>query len=154
MPFRPSTAPQRTITVRRAGGLAVLIAAVAILAILTAIGGQASRAHTDRHLQPSTPNARTTHATDPKGRGSTGAGSNLRPGSDTSVLPGPVLIADRDNNQLLEVSPQGRVLWRFPQRGDLARRQTFLLPDDAFFSPDGRKIVVTQEDDFTISSST
>ncbi len=80
-----------------------------------------------------------------------GASGNLRPGSDPRVLPGPVLIADRDNNRLLEVSPDGRVLWRFPAAGDLARGQTFLLPDDAFFSPDGRQIVVTQEDDSAIS---
>lgn len=85
-------------------------------------------------------------------RGATGAiTSNLAPGSDPSVLPGPILIADRDNNRLLEVSPQGRVLWRFPEPGELAAGQTFRLPDDAFFSPDGRRIVVTQEDDFVIS---
>jgi DNA-binding beta-propeller fold protein YncE len=75
----------------------------------------------------------------------------LRRGSNPAVLPGPVLIADRDNNRLLEVSPQGRVLWRFPARGDLARGQTFLLPDDAFYSPDGREVVATQEDDSVIS---
>jgi hypothetical protein len=80
-----------------------------------------------------------------------GGSGNLQPGSDPSVLPGPVLIADRDNNRLIEVSPRGRVLWRFPERGDLAPGETFLLPDDAFFSPDGREVVVTQEDDFTIS---
>jgi DNA-binding beta-propeller fold protein YncE len=62
-----------------------------------------------------------------------------------------VLIADRDNNRLLEVSPTGQILWRFPQAGDLAAGQSFLLPDDAFFSPDGREVVVTQEDDFAIS---
>jgi DNA-binding beta-propeller fold protein YncE len=82
---------------------------------------------------------------------SAGVSRSLRPGSNPTVLPGPVLIADRDNNRLLEVSPAGRVLWRFPAPGDLARGQTFELPDDAFFSPDGRKIVVTQEDDFAIS---
>src|SRR6266516_6266584 len=70
----------------------------------------------------------------------------LQPGSDPSVLPGPVLIGDRDNNRLVEVSPDGRVLWRFPAPGDLAPGQTFLLPDDAFFSPDGRQVIVTQED--------
>jgi len=80
-----------------------------------------------------------------------GSRSNLRPGSDPDVLPGPVLIADRDNNRLVEVSPQGTVLWRFPEGGDLAPGQTFLLPDDAFFTPDGREIVATQEDDFAIS---
>jgi hypothetical protein len=79
------------------------------------------------------------------------AGGNLRAGSDPSVLPGPVLIADRDNNRLLEVSPTGQVLWRFPNTGDLALGQSFELPDDAFFSPDGHEVVVTQEDDFVIS---
>ncbi len=78
-------------------------------------------------------------------------GTTLRAGSDPGVLPGPVLIADRDNNRLLEVSPTGHVLWRFPRPGALVPGQSFLLPDDAFYSPDGRQIVVTQEDDFTIS---
>jgi DNA-binding beta-propeller fold protein YncE len=76
---------------------------------------------------------------------------NLRAGSNPAVLPGPVLIADRDNNRLIDVSPEGRVLWRFPARGDLARGQTFLLPDDAFYSPNGREVVATQEDDSVIS---
>ena len=49
------------------------------------------------------------------------------------------------------MSPQGRVLWRFPAPGDLAPGQTFKLPDDAFFSPDGQRVIVTQEDDFVIS---
>jgi hypothetical protein len=62
-----------------------------------------------------------------------------------------VLIADRDNNRLEEVSPDGRILWRFPSRGALAGSQTFRVPDDAFFSPDGRLVIVTQEDDFVIS---
>jgi hypothetical protein len=75
----------------------------------------------------------------------------LRPGSDPRVLPGPVLIADRDNNRLIEISPQGRLLWRFPSPGDLAPGQSFLSPDDAFFSPNGRQVIATQEDDFAIS---
>ncbi len=78
-------------------------------------------------------------------------GTGLLAGSEPGALPGPVLIADRGNNRLLEVSPTGQILWRFPQPGDLTRGQSFLLPDDAFYSPDGRQIVVTQEDDFTIS---
>ena len=79
------------------------------------------------------------------------ASVNLRPGSDPSVLPAPVLIADDDNNRLLEVDPTGRVLWRFPAPGDLLPGQTFRRPDDAFFSPDGRQLIVTQEDDFVIT---
>jgi outer membrane protein assembly factor BamB len=80
----------------------------------------------------------------------TGSG-HLQPGSDPSVLPGPILIADRANNRLIVVDPQGRVRWQFPRPGDLARGQTFKVPDDAFFSPDGTKIIATEEDDFVIS---
>ena len=72
-------------------------------------------------------------------------------GSDPSVLPGGVLIADHMNNRLLIVDPQGRVRWRFPEPGNLAPGQTFLAPDDAFFTADGRYIVATQEDDQVIS---
>ena len=75
----------------------------------------------------------------------------LAPGSDPSVLPGDVLIADHRNNRLLIIDPQGRVRWEFPRPGDLAPGQTFLVPDDAFFSPDGQDIVATQEDDYVIS---
>ena len=75
----------------------------------------------------------------------------LAPGSDPSVLPADVLIADHHNNRLLIVDPQGRIRWEFPRPGDLAPGQTFLQPDDAFFSPDGRYIIVTQEDDYVVS---
>jgi hypothetical protein len=140
----PSTAGQRTIMWRRARALAVFIVPVAI--ILAATGSQAS------HRAPTGAGAaharRVAHRSRRRGSAPT---ANLRPGSNPSVLPGPVLIADRNNNRLLEVSPQGRVLWRFPQPGDLAPGQTFVLPDDAFFSPDGREIVATQEDDFAVS---
>jgi hypothetical protein len=80
----------------------------------------------------------------------TGSG-HLQPGSKPGVLPGPVLIADEANNRLVIVDPQGRILWRFPRRGDLPRGQSFLVPDDAFFAPDGRRIIATEEDDFVVS---
>jgi N-acetylneuraminic acid mutarotase len=76
---------------------------------------------------------------------------HLAPGSHSSVLPGDVLIADHKNNRLLIIDPQGRVRWEFPRPGDLAPGQTFLQPDDAFFSPDGKYIIATQEDDQVIS---
>jgi outer membrane protein assembly factor BamB len=76
---------------------------------------------------------------------------HLQSGSDPSVLPGPVLIADRDNNRLVVIDPRGRVRWEFPRAGDLAPGQTFKVPDDAFFTPDGRQIIVTEEDDYVIS---
>ncbi len=80
-----------------------------------------------------------------------GGPGRLAPGSDPAALPADVLIADHHNNRLVIVDPQGRIRWEFPRPGDLAPGQTFLQPDDAFFSPDGRQIVVTQEDDQVIS---
>jgi hypothetical protein len=74
----------------------------------------------------------------------------LAAGSDPSVLPGPVLIADRSNNRLLIVDPQGRVRWVWPSPSEL-RGASFLVPDDAFFTPDGRHVIATQEDDFVIT---
>jgi hypothetical protein len=81
----------------------------------------------------------------PRGRG------HLAPHSDPAALPGDILIADKNNNRLLVVDPQGRIRWQFPQPGDLARGQTFRIPDDAFFSPDGKDIIATEEDDSVIS---
>ncbi len=138
---RRSAARRRTIMRRRAVALAVPIALVAAVAIATGQGGKSSPTGSAARARAGVLALRARQA----------PSANLRPGSDPAVLPGPVLIADRDNNRLLEVSPQGRVLWRFPTPGDLAPGQTFLLPDDAFFSPDGRQVVVTQEDDFAIS---
>jgi outer membrane protein assembly factor BamB len=79
-----------------------------------------------------------------------GTAGFLQPGSDPSVLPADVLIADKRNNRLIVIDPQGRLVWQFPRPGDLAVGQTFLIPDDAFFSPDGKYIVATEEDDFAI----
>lgn len=76
---------------------------------------------------------------------------NLRPGSNPSALPAPVLIADHMNNRLLVINPNGSLAWEFPRPGDLGPGQSFNVPDDAFFTPDGKQIVVTQEDDQVIS---
>lgn len=78
------------------------------------------------------------------------AAGQLRPGSDPTALPSSLLIADKLNNRLIIVDPQGRLRWRFPRHGDLPRGQTFRVPDDAFFTPDGRFIVATEEDDYVV----
>jgi DNA-binding beta-propeller fold protein YncE len=147
VPTRPRAARRRTIRRRRAGALAILVTLLATAAIASGAdddsGSSRSASVRDR---PAGAQHRRRSA-----RGNSGATPNLRPGSDPSVLPGPVLIADRNNNRLLEVAPSGKVLWRFPESGELAHDQTFKLPDDAFFSPDGRSVTVTQEDDFVIS---
>jgi len=76
---------------------------------------------------------------------------HLAPGSDPAALPAGVLVADHMNNRLVIIDPHGRIRWVFPKPGDLTPGQTFLVPDDAFFSADGRYIVATQEDDQVIS---
>jgi len=72
--------------------------------------------------------------------------SPIAPGSDPSVLPGPVLIADEGNDRLVEVDPRGRTIWEFPRPGDLAPGVEFKAPDDAFFTPDGKQIIATEEE--------
>jgi DNA-binding beta-propeller fold protein YncE len=84
-------------------------------------------------------------------RGTATIGGNLQVGSDPSALPGPILIADEGNNRLVEIDPTGKILWEFPRPGDLAPGETFKVPDDAFFTPDGKQVIATQEEDFVLS---
>jgi len=139
---------RRTIRRRRLVALAVPTALALSVAILTHDHGRSGDANAVAHHGILAAHARRSYG---NANLSSDPAEGLRPGSDPKVLPGPVLIADRNNNRLVEVSPDGRVLWRFPAPGELAAGQTFLLPDDAFFSPDGRQVIVTQEDDFVIS---
>jgi hypothetical protein len=133
--------------------VAVTVTVVCLIALIVVVQGLGSHARGDLadHVGDAarSPGKASSQVT-ASARGSSSDGGLLA-GSNPSVLPGPVLIADRDNNRLLEVSPTGQVLWRFPESGDLAPEQSFNLPDDAFFSPDGSEIVATQEDDFVIS---
>lgn len=62
------------------------------------------------------------------------------------MVPGDVLLADEGNNRLVIVDPRGRVAWTFPQPGDLPAGVRFESPDDAFFTPDGRQIIATEEE--------
>jgi len=57
-------------------------------------------------------------------------------------LPYPVVIADRRNNRLIEVAPDKRILWQF-QSPDL---KIYHDNDDVFFSPDGRLLAISEED--------
>ena len=55
-------------------------------------------------------------------------GPFLAHGSDPTVLPAPVIVADEDNNRLVIIDPQGRTLWEFPRPGDLApARPSYVL---------------------------
>jgi hypothetical protein len=67
------------------------------------------------------------------------------PPTRSRIVPGYLMIADRDNNRLLLVAPDKRVVWSFPRPGDLRAGQTFRDPDDAFWTPGYRAISVNEE---------
>jgi hypothetical protein len=81
---------------------------------------------------------------------STATRLGLPPLRGRSPLPGYLMIADRDNDRIIVVSPGKRVVWRFPRRGDLRRGQRFAGPDDAFVTPGGRMIITNEEFSDTI----
>ena len=66
-------------------------------------------------------------------------------------VPGYVLIADRNNDRLLIVSPSKRVVWTFPRPGDVRPGQSFHDPDDAFFTPGYKAISINEEFNETVS---
>ena len=94
---------------------------------------------------PTTQPAATVAANAPIPLTATGPGW-LAPGSDPSVLPGPVLIADGGGNRVLIIDSSGRTLWEFPRAADLTAGQTFKAPEVAWFSPDSKQVVVASED--------
>jgi outer membrane protein assembly factor BamB len=120
--------------------LSFLLLLAALAAVAAGCGGGSPHGATTRQRGPAKPKPAKPQA------GSFAPPRSAKPhlarGSDPSALPADVLIADRSNNRLLVVDPRGRIVWRFPRPGG----QSLPLPDDAFFSPDGRQIVVTEED--------
>lgn len=124
---------------RRRTGLA--LAAAAVVATLTTVQLAGGRQGHSVSTVPTLPGA-PAHVTLPHASGP----GHLAAGSDPRVLPGNVLLADEGNDRLIVVDPQGRVTWSFPQPGDLAAGVQFKSPDDAFFTPDGRQIIATEEE--------
>ena len=61
------------------------------------------------------------------------------------------MIADRDNNRIIVVAPDHRVVWRFPRPGEITPGQSFAGPDDAFLTPSGRAIITNEEFSNTIA---
>lgn len=57
-------------------------------------------------------------------------------------LPGYLLVADRDNNRVLLISPSKRIVWTSPRLHG---------PDDAFFTPGYRSIITNEEFNDTLT---
>jgi hypothetical protein len=61
-------------------------------------------------------------------------------------VPGYLLIADRNNDRIVLVSPDTkRVVWQFPRAGDVRSSRSFNDPDDAFFTPGYSGISTNEE---------
>ena len=103
----------------------------------------------------------------PGGTTSSGASSSAAPppspsgGSSSSAaagpavwpgpLPHPILIADRGNSRILEVTPAQQVVWQFPAPAGLPAGQSFVGGDDAFFTPGGGAVISNEEHNATIA---
>jgi hypothetical protein len=129
---------------------------VAVAAATVLAGCTGGPAHRSSSLSPSNPASVPAHATAPPTPSTTAAVTGtlgllgLPPPPAGSPLPGYLLIADRDNNRLIVVDPQGRVVWQFPQAGELADQQ-FAGPDDAFLTPNGTGFITNEEFSDTIA---
>ena len=150
---RAPAARRRLVRRRRRLLRTVFVLAVAVtllvLRVTGSFGTTSDTTATSARRHP--PVHRTRHNQQPTPTTNGAPSPYLTPGSNPAVLPTSILIADHMNNRLLIVNPEGRITWEFPEPGDLAPGQTFLVPDDAFFTPNGKEIVVTEEDDDVIS---
>jgi hypothetical protein len=58
------------------------------------------------------------------------------------ILPGYLLVADRNNDRVILLSPDRRIVWQ---------RTGFRQPDDAFFTPGYRGVITNEEFDETLT---
>ncbi len=61
-------------------------------------------------------------------------------------LPYPIVIADRRNNRLIEVTPDKRIVWEFPS----PNLKIYRGNEDVNFSADGRLLAVSEEDNYDV----
>jgi Kelch motif len=122
------------------------IASASMLAGLAAIAAGCGSSPAPNLPRASAPGGRTTPAVAHRARPRAPAAVALGlPPVPHGPVPGYVLIADRNNNRLLIVSPAGRIVWSFPHPGDVRAGQSFRDPDDAFFVPGYRRVVTNEE---------
>jgi hypothetical protein len=70
-----------------------------------------------------------------------------------SKRPGPagyILIADRGNNRVLVVNPQGEVVFLYPTPEDLAKGRRLVYNDDTFVAPGGQALIANEEDNHAV----
>jgi hypothetical protein len=70
-----------------------------------------------------------------------------------SALPGPagyILIADRGNNRVLVVNPQGQIVFVYPTPEDLSKGRRLVYNDDTFVVPGGQALIANEEDNHAV----
>jgi DNA-binding beta-propeller fold protein YncE len=70
-----------------------------------------------------------------------------------SKLSGPagyILIADRGNNRILVVDPQGKTVFTYPTAADLRMGRRLVYNDDTFVEPGGQALIANEEDNHAI----
>jgi DNA-binding beta-propeller fold protein YncE len=75
----------------------------------------------------------------------------LAPVAPSSPLPGYLLVADRENNRVVMVGPDKRIVWQFPGSHGSGSGGGLVGPDDAFLTPDGRFIATNEENSDTVA---
>jgi DNA-binding beta-propeller fold protein YncE len=150
-PMKPTLDATRPRPSRR-----VLMAAALSAALAVPGAAAADKAATPQRIAPDV--ALTGGIDDPKGAGVVSSGATLPPIPPVSgsrrapvaswgrPLPWPIVIADRRNNRLIEVAPDKRIVWEFPTP-NLA---IYSGNEDVNFSPDGRRLAVSEEDNFDV----
>jgi DNA-binding beta-propeller fold protein YncE len=63
---------------------------------------------------------------------------------------GYMLIADRGNNRILVVDPQGRTVFLYPTPADLQAGRRLFYNDDTFVVPGGQALIANEEDNHAI----
>jgi hypothetical protein len=145
---------------RRLAALTALVTIVVVVVIASS-GGGSSRSHR------ATPRAKAVVSGGPLAPASVGGLAALwapqnvvgiQPGTAAayeaaSKLPGPagyILIADRGNNRILVVGPQGRTVFLDPTPADIRAGRQLIYNDDTFVEPGGQSLIANEEDNHAI----
>jgi DNA-binding beta-propeller fold protein YncE len=144
---RIARGPERRGPVARGRLAATLVAAAAVLATGCGATGSAARSgHADARSANRAATGAQRASADP-----VLARLGLPPVPAGSVLPGYLLIADRENNRIIVVSPDRRIVWRFPRGPGPVRGGPFMGPDDAFLTPGGANVITNEEFSDTVA---
>jgi hypothetical protein len=123
-----------------AGALVLALASV----VVAGCGGGSGSSASPTTTTSASPSGSTTSATTPvEAKPARRLVSPLRlPRVTSRILPGYLLVADRNNGRVIILSPDKRIVWE---------RTGMHEPDDAFFTPGFRSVITNEEFDETLA---